>query len=97
MGRRVLMMTRDLFFRAKLTTLVKGAGGEVVRNEGCDIAVIELGADGVEERIRELVATGVAVVAFGSHVEPDALRAVRELGAVAVPNSEVERTLRKML
>lgn len=98
MGKRVLVMTRDLFFRSKLGALVKAAGGELTRDEAtCDIAVIELGAIGVEDRIREFIATRARVLAFTSHTEVEQLRAARALGAVAVPNSDVERTLRGML
>jgi hypothetical protein len=37
------------------------------------------------------------VLAFGSHVDAEALRAARAGGARAVPNSEVERALRELL
>jgi hypothetical protein len=94
---RVLLATRDLFFRSKLGAVVQAAGGEVTRNESaCDVAVIELGADS-EQRIRALVARQIRVLAFGSHVEVEALRAAREAGAVAVPNSQVEAQLRQLL
>ena len=93
MGKRVLVVVRDLFFRSKLTTVVTAAGGEVVRDQ-CDFAVIELGGGDVEARIAALVEQGIPVLAFGSHVKPEALRAARALGATAVPNSEVEKTLR---
>lgn len=91
---RVLLATRDLFFRSKLGAVVQAAGGEMTRDEAaCDLAVIELGAVDAEPRIRGLVARGIPVLAFGSHVKADALRAAREAGATAVPNSEVERAL----
>jgi len=94
MGKRVLVVARDLFFRAKLQAVVESAGAEVVEGEAsCDVAVVELDPAAIE-RIRGLVGRGVVVLAFGSHVQPDALRAARALGARAVPNSEVERALR---
>ncbi len=94
MGKRVLVVARDLFFRAKLQAVVEAAGAEVVKDEAsCDVAVVELDP-AVDARIRGLVARGVAVLAFGSHVHPDALRAARALGATAVPNSDVEEALR---
>jgi hypothetical protein len=37
------------------------------------------------------------VLAYGPHVRADLLRAAREAGATAVPNSEVERQLRVLL
>jgi len=91
---RVLLATRDLFFRSKLGAVVQAAGGELTRDEAaCNLAVIELGGLDSEQRIRGLVARGIPVLAFGSHVKADALRAAREAGATAVPNSEVERAL----
>ena len=98
MGKRVLVATRDLIFRSKLGAVVTGAGGEVVRDESaCDLAVLELGGSDAEARIRALVERGVPVLAFGSHVKADELRAARALGARAVPNSEVESALRALV
>ena len=97
MGKRVLVAARDLFFRSKLQALVQATGAEVTREEPCDLAVVELGRTGVEDTIRELVGRGVPVLAFGSHVKADELRAARALGARAVPNSEVEAALRALL
>ena len=91
---RVLVAARDLFFRAKLGAVLQAAGAEAVRDESmCDLAVIELGGPDAEPRIRALVEGGIPVLAFGSHTKADALRAAREAGATAVPNSEVERVL----
>ena len=95
--KRVLVECHDLFFRGKLQETVRGAGAEPVRDEPFDMAVIELGTPNAEMRIRELVQRRVAVLAFGSHVAAVALRAARDLGARAVPNSEVERALRHAL
>jgi hypothetical protein len=98
MGKRVLVVARDLFFRSKLVAVVTAAGGEVVREEAeCDVAVVELGDAGAEVRIRGLVGRGVRVLAFGSHLKADELRLARESGATAVPNSEVERVLRALI
>lgn len=97
MAKRVLVATRDLFFRAKLQAVVDAAGAEVTTDEPCDVAVIELGRSGVEERIGALVERGIAVLAFGSHVNVAELRAARALGARAVPNSEIESALRALL
>ena len=95
--RSVLLVTRDLFFRAKLDGCVAAAGAKVVRAEPADLAVIELAAEVDVERVRELAARGVPVIAFTSHVRVELLRAAREAGATAVPNSEVEATLRACL
>jgi hypothetical protein len=95
---KVLLGTRDLLFRSKLGAVVQAAGGEVVRDDGaCELAVIELGAADAEQRIRGFVGRGIRVLAFGSHVNAEALRAAREAGAVAVPNSQVEGQLRQLL
>jgi hypothetical protein len=98
MTRRVLLATRDLFFRAKLAAVAQAAGAEVTGDEAvCDVAVIELGAAAWDARLRVLAGRGVPVLAFGSHVRPDELRAARRAGAVAVPNSQVEERLSDML
>jgi hypothetical protein len=97
MPKRVLVECRDLFFRGKLQAILGAAGAEIVRDDPIDLAVVELGRSGVDERIRDLVRRGVPVLAFGSHVDPEALRAARNAGARAVPNSEVETTLRALL
>ena len=97
MGKRVLLLTADLVFRSKLAGVVAAAGGEVTRDERlCDLAVLELGGPG-GDRIGELVRRSVPVLAFGSHVRADALRAAREAGAAAVPNSQVAERLAELL
>lgn len=94
MARRVLLETRDLVFRAKLQEVVRAGGGELTADPGaCGLVVLELGAPGVEDRIRSFVARGVPVLAYGAHVRADLLRAAREAGATAVPNSEIEARL----
>ncbi|HEV8264798.1 MAG TPA: hypothetical protein VGQ06_07590 [Gemmatimonadales bacterium] len=98
MSKRVLVVTRDLFFRSKLGAVIQATGGEAARDDGaCDLAVIELGSAEAEGRIRTWIGQGIPVLAFGSHVTPEALRAARAAGAVAVPNSQVEAQLRAML
>ena len=97
MGKRVLLLTADLVFRSKLAGVVAAAGGEVTRDETlCDLAVLELGGP-AGDRIGELVRRSVPVLAFGSHVRPEALRAAREAGATAVPNSQVVQRLAELL
>jgi hypothetical protein len=98
MPRRVLLATRDLLFRSKLGAVVAAAGAEVSRDEtACDLAVLELAGVGVMERIAELVRRGTPVLAYGSHVQGELLRAARVAGATAVPNSQVEDRLRDLL
>jgi hypothetical protein len=95
--KRVLVDCRDLFFRGKLQELIRAAGAEPARDDPVDLAVIELGRPNVADQVRDLVRRGVPVLAFGSHVDAAALRAARDLGARAVPNSEVEHSLRALL
>jgi len=95
--KRVLVDCRDLFFRAKLQAILAASGAEPAREEPYDLAVVELGKADVPQRISDLVGRGVPVLAFGSHVDAAALRAARDLGARAVPNSEIETALRALL
>ena len=98
MGRPVYLLTRDLLFRSKLDGVVAAVGGEVTRDpSSCELAVIEIAAEGWEERLGALRDRGVPVLAFGSHVRADWLRQARALGADAVPNSQVERRLTELL
>jgi hypothetical protein len=95
-SKRVLVETRDLFFRGKIQEVVRASGAELTRDQPCDVAVVELGTTGTE-RIRDLVGRGVTVLAFGSHLNAEQLRAARTAGAQAVPNSELEMALRALL
>lgn len=95
--RAVLVVTTDLFFRAKLEELVTGAGRTPRRTGPAALAVVELADHADVERVRQLVAGGTAVVAFGSHVRPALLRGARDAGATAVPNSEIEATVQRAL
>jgi hypothetical protein len=97
MPKRVLVECRDLFFRGKLHAIVRACGAELAREAPFDLAVVELGKPGAEERIGTLVRGGTPVLAFGSHVDAEALRAARSTGARAVPNSELETALRALL
>ena len=98
MAKRVLLATRDLVFRSKLGAVVAATGAAVSGDEAtCDLAVVELGDSRASERIAGLVRRGVPVLAYGAHVRPELLRAARETGAMAVPNSQVEQRLRDLL
>lgn len=98
MAKRVLLLTADLLFRSKLGSVVTAAGGEVTRDEAaCDLAVLELGGGLSGNRLGDLVQRGIPVLAYGSHVHPELLRAARESGATAVPNSQVAERLRELL
>lgn len=97
MAKRVLIECRDLFFRGKLQEVVRGAGAEPVREAPYDLAVLELNKPNAETRTRELLELGIPVLAFGSHIDAAALRAARDWGARAVPNSQIETELRALL
>jgi hypothetical protein len=98
MAERVFIPTRDLLFRSKLGSVVAAAGGEVTADEAaCDLAVVSVEDPGRLESIAALVGRGVRVLAYGSHVRADLLRAARAAGARAVPNSQVEGALRDWL
>jgi len=95
---RVFVASRDLMFRSKLGAVVQAAGAEATRDEAAaDLVVLDVEAPGAVERIRGLVGQGVAVLAFGPHVQAELLRAAREAGATAVPNSQVEDQLRRSI
>ena len=91
---RVCLLTRDLMFKGKLRALVNAAGADVTPDAAAaDLIVVELEAKNWEDRIRDGVARHVPVIAFGSPVDAERLRAARALGAEAVPNSQIEARL----
>jgi hypothetical protein len=97
MPKRAFLATHDLLFRSKLDGVVKAAGWDITRDEAaCELAVLEI-ETGATDRIRGFVARGIPVLAYGSHVRADLLRAARSAGATAAPNSEVEGKLRELL
>jgi hypothetical protein len=95
--RVIVLETRDLMFRAKLDAVARAEGYRVGRTLPAALAVVELHGPEAIERVRGFVAAGVPVIAFGPHVEAALLRAAREAGAEAVPNSQVEAVLRRRL
>lgn len=98
MNKSVYLLTRDLLFRGKLGAVISRADGAAKSEAaGCALAVVDLAAPEWEARVRDLRTRGVAVLAFGSHVNVEALRRARALGAEAVPNSQVERRLAELL
>lgn len=95
--RSVLLLTADLFFRAKLEGIVRAAGARVVAGPPADLAVVELERGDALDRVRALCDAGATVLSFGSHVRRGRLRDARALGAVALPNSQIEEALRAAL
>jgi hypothetical protein len=94
---KVLLATRDLIFRSKLGAVVRELGEMAPDEASSDVVVLDVEAPGAVERIRGLVLQGIAVLAFGPHVRAELLRAARDAGATAVPNSQVEERLRQLL
>ena len=95
MPRQIFIDTKDLMFRSKVRSIIASAGDHVTTDPAvCDLAVIELGD---LETIRPFTERGTPVLAFTSHVQAELLRQARELGAEAVPNSQVELRLRALL
>jgi hypothetical protein len=98
MAKRVLLATPDLLFRSKLVGVVAAAGAAVTRDEGdCDVAVVEIESLAGAAQIRDLCGRGIPVLAYGAHVRADLLRAARDAGAVAVPNSQIVGRLAELL
>jgi hypothetical protein len=65
---------------------------------GATVAVVDLGRPGAVGALPALVATGVRVVAFGSHVDRDTLDAARSAGCHEVlPRSAFFRDLPSLL
>jgi len=95
---RVHIVGNDLLVRARLRDAIGAAGATVSRNgAACDVAVLPAEMPGALERIRAFVVAGVVVLAYAPHVRADLLRAARDAGATAVPNSELERGLAGLL
>lgn len=93
---RVLVRTRDLFFRASVEAGVARAGGVPVASGDCEGAVLESAVTASEE-VEHLVASGTEVLVFAPHVESETLRAFRASGAKAVPNSQLEGAVADLL
>jgi hypothetical protein len=60
---------------------------------GAEAVVVDLERPGVLEALPTLVATGVRVVGFGSHVDRGTLEAAAATGCVAMPRSQFFRSL----
>ena len=93
----MLIVARDLFFRAKLEGLAQALGLQSVRQDPADLVVVEIKDENSVAQLEEWTRSGTAVIAFASHVQAQLLRAARQAGATAVPNSEVENAVRQWL
>jgi len=93
---RVLVKTRDLFFRAKVEDYVRRSGGTPTRSEPYEGAIMELASTTVDD-VQQMTAAGAAVLVFGPHVEGPALKEARSAGATAVPNSRLPEAVAELL
>ncbi len=60
---------------------------------GSELVVVDLERPGVFEVLPAVVATGVRVVGFGSHVDRATLEAAARAGCTAMPRSQFFRSL----
>lgn len=105
--RRVGVLTANLFVRVPVELAVRGCGAEPVflaaleraDQEGCRAVVLDLQAVGPDpqDAIAALTQAGILVLAFGPHVEAEALRRARQAGAVALPRSTFLERLPQLL
>ena len=86
----VVAYVPDLMDRSKVSAagppvaFVTSPAALVEAARSADVVVVDLGRPGVVEHLPAVVATGVRVVAFGSHVEREVLDAARAAGCAEV-------------
>ncbi len=90
----VFSITTDLMDGSKIRSGIQGV--QVVRPgaalDGATIVVVDLGLSGT---LDAAIASGARVLAYGSHVDDDALTAAADAGAEAMPRSVFFRRLRE--
>lgn len=101
---RIVAFTSDLMDRSRLTAAgeLVGVGTapelvEQIAEGGVDVVVIDLSRPGAFEAIDVAVAAGARTVAYGPHVDDDALTAARAAGAEALPRSRFFRSVAEVL
>jgi len=104
---RVGVWIPNLFLRIPVDSAVRTAGGwpvtvageSAAAGQGCVVAVVDLDAAGVAApaAIAAMTRAGIVVLAFGPHVEAEALVAARRAGAVALPRSAFLARLPELL
>ncbi len=101
---KILLVTDNLMEKARLASRWRSEGAEVVsreENSQPDLVAVDLGSDDAPARIERLrqAFPDARCVAFGSHVDREALAAAREAGAhEAVARGAVaERVVRIMV
>lgn len=88
----IVAITTDLMDRSRISGAIDGV--RVVRPGGAigspDVVLVDLALSGA---LDEAIATGARVIAYGSHVDQDALHAAQAAGAEALPRSVFFRRL----
>ena len=102
---RVVALVPDLMDRSKVAAVCPGASfaaaaaalpGAAAEAQA-DLVVVDLGRPGVVEALPALVATGVRVVGFGSHVDRATLDDAAAAGAEVMARSEFFRRMPDLL
>lgn len=103
---RIAAYTPDLMDRSRITSAVGGAvtvtfvgsPDALVGLAGVDVVVVDLGKRGTIDALASIVASGVRVVAYGSHVDRALLDAARAAGVDEVlPRSRFFADVRSFL
>ena len=111
MGATVAIIVPDLMFQSRIGATAEALGLASVVADTPDavrdalalrpaVVVLDLQAAGIDAlaAVRDAVAAGARVLAFGRHTEPATLRAARDAGAaLAVPRSQFIDELPQLL
>jgi hypothetical protein len=98
-GRRVVVVSTDLMDRSRFEEVILGSGLVLEPwDRGASwrpvVAFVDLGHAAADEAIAELAGRGVRVVAYGPHVDEDALARAAMVGAdVVMPRSKLFRSI----
>ncbi len=103
---RVGLLIPNRFMRVPVEAGLRGraevvalAGADAAAEAGCGVVIADLDALGTDPApaVAALVRAGVAVLAFGPHVEGARLAAARAAGAVVLPRSAFLERLPELL
>jgi hypothetical protein len=87
---RIVAITGDLMDRSRLSSAVDGVefAGAADACAGADVVIVDLARDPALVALVRVVAPGARIVAFGPHVDTEALDRARRDGAdVVLPRS----------
>jgi hypothetical protein len=94
--RGILVVSANLLDRSRIESAIKSSGLNVASSGDASVtrALVDLSAPGAIDRIKELAAHGVDVIAYGSHVDTATLEAATAAGATeTLPRSVFFRRL----